>query len=204
MRDCELIKRLGENAWMLEKHRKMNDETIQKRRKELNDKYFQSEKWFHRCLKEYGVYGYRRNVILLDRFFGDFVFRSKMVVVEIDGSSHDGKEEYDRRRDAILSAAGYKVYRLKSYEKKDMIDLINLLKEKEKIQVLNLTKKNKKYTLKKIKRKPNEYLQKKQFFYKNGIKNYYSSVNRLNNEQVLNLKEKHEKLIKDILYGRTN
>lgn len=34
------------------------------------------------------------------------------LVVEIDGNSHVGKEEYDKKRDEDLHAAGYKVIRL--------------------------------------------------------------------------------------------
>lgn len=42
----------------------------------------------------------------------DFLDREHSVVFEVDGSSHDNKQEADEFRDAILTEAGYRVVRL--------------------------------------------------------------------------------------------
>jgi very-short-patch-repair endonuclease len=82
-------------------------------RDELNKKNFASEAWFEKILKKNGIFSYRRNECLLLRYFGDFVFKQQRLVVELDGSSHNGKEEYDAQRDAKLRKAGFKVIRIK-------------------------------------------------------------------------------------------
>jgi very-short-patch-repair endonuclease len=42
----------------------------------------------------------------------DFYCAEKAVVIEVDGSSHDGKQEDDRRRDAYLTGLSLTVIRL--------------------------------------------------------------------------------------------
>ncbi len=43
-------------------------------------------------------------------YFGDFVCREKMLVVELDGSQH-AESAYDNRRAAMIVAEGYRVLR---------------------------------------------------------------------------------------------
>lgn len=83
------------------------------RRNELNRKQFPSEVWFKKKLDARQLRSYRRNVPLLGRYFGDFVFREKKIVIEIDGKSHNGKEDYDKARDEFLAKHGYRVFRIK-------------------------------------------------------------------------------------------
>ena len=42
-------------------------------------------------------------------FFADFLCRKHMLIIEIDGYSHDVAPQRDVRRDAILHAKGYRV-----------------------------------------------------------------------------------------------
>lgn len=58
---------------------------------------------------------YKKQMIL-GFYILDFVFDTKMICVEIDGSSHFGKEEYDEKRDFFVKSLGYKVIRIKNEE----------------------------------------------------------------------------------------
>ncbi|WP_027390364.1 DUF559 domain-containing protein [Chrysiogenes arsenatis] len=43
---------------------------------------------------------------IIGNYIVDFFCASKSLVIEIDGSSHNGKVEYDKRRDAYLESLG--------------------------------------------------------------------------------------------------
>ncbi len=49
-------------------------------------------------------------------YIADFLFPKSRLIVELDGSFHDGRESYDERRDSVLQAAGYTVIRFKNEE----------------------------------------------------------------------------------------
>ena len=49
---------------------------------------------------------------VIGSFIVDFYVKSLGLVIEIDGSSHDGKEEYDENRESFLADLGLKVYRI--------------------------------------------------------------------------------------------
>jgi len=84
------------------------------RRLELNSKNFPSEKWFIKQLEAAKITNWpERNFPLLNCYFGDFVWLREKLVVEIDGSSHAGKEEYDSKRDARIIKDGFRVVRIK-------------------------------------------------------------------------------------------
>lgn len=96
---------------------RMRLKTARRRRAQLNLKNFPSEKWFLKQLARIGAVNLpRRNLCLLRRYFGDFVWIRERLVLEIDGSSHEGKAEYDARRDAELKANGYRVVRINAYD----------------------------------------------------------------------------------------
>lgn len=44
----------------------------------------------------------------------DFVCMEKHLIIELDGSSHDGREGYDARRTRILELRGYRVIRFRN------------------------------------------------------------------------------------------
>ncbi|MFN8366631.1 MAG: endonuclease domain-containing protein [Candidatus Kapaibacterium sp.] len=52
----------------------------------------------------------RRQHAIAD-FIVDFVCLEKSLIIEIDGDSHTGKEEYDAWRTSILNELGYRVIR---------------------------------------------------------------------------------------------
>lgn len=54
--------------------------------------------------------------VLIGFYIVDFVFPSKMIVVELDGSIHSETKEYDAKRDAFLSGFGFTVLRASNAE----------------------------------------------------------------------------------------
>jgi very-short-patch-repair endonuclease len=49
-------------------------------------------------------------------YVADFVFPTKMLVIELDGPSHLSRGDHDARRDAFLAASGFTVWRIKNDE----------------------------------------------------------------------------------------
>ena len=47
----------------------------------------------------------------IGRYIADFCCHESRLVIELDGGSHDTREEYDRNRDEYLTSAGYTVLR---------------------------------------------------------------------------------------------
>lgn len=66
---------------------------------------------------------------IIGNFIVDFYIKSLGVVIEIDGSSHDGEEEYDEKRQQFLESLNLKVYRISDYRVKN--DVVNVMKELE-------------------------------------------------------------------------
>ena len=44
-------------------------------------------------------------------YFADFLCRERKLIIEVDGYSHDMRQEHDARRTAYLEEAGYRVLR---------------------------------------------------------------------------------------------
>ena len=55
---------------------------------------------------------------IIGNYIVDFYVKTLGLVVEIDGSSHDDKIEYDRIREEFLIAQGLKVYRIQDSDVK--------------------------------------------------------------------------------------
>ena len=49
---------------------------------------------------------------VIDNFIADFACEKGKVIIEVDGSSHIGREEYDQDRDNILRGYGFDVIRI--------------------------------------------------------------------------------------------
>jgi very-short-patch-repair endonuclease len=47
----------------------------------------------------------------IGEYYADFVCRAKMLVIEVDGWSHDTRQEYDAQRDIFMKSLGYRVLR---------------------------------------------------------------------------------------------
>jgi very-short-patch-repair endonuclease len=58
----------------------------------------------------------------LDAFIVDFFCYDLLLAIEIDGSSHDGKEDYDRRRQQRLKSFGIRFLRFTDHDVKTNIE----------------------------------------------------------------------------------
>ena len=61
---------------------------------------------------------------LVRGYIVDFLDRENRVVIEVDGSSHDDREEYDAERDEIMQADGYRVIRIQAWEVPHMLQQV--------------------------------------------------------------------------------
>ncbi|MBP0904955.1 endonuclease domain-containing protein [Mariniflexile gromovii] len=66
---------------------------------------------------------------VIGNYIVDFYIKTLGLIIEIDGSSHDNKQEYDAKRELFLMQLGLKVYRISDYRVKH--DLGNVMKELE-------------------------------------------------------------------------
>lgn len=66
---------------------------------------------------------------IIGSFIVDFYVKSLGLIIEIDGSSHDDKQEYDTMREEFLNNLGLHVYRISDFRVKH--DLDNVMKELE-------------------------------------------------------------------------
>lgn len=66
---------------------------------------------------------------IIGNYIVDFYVKTLGLIVEIDGASHNDKEEYDGRRDEYLKSLGLKIFRTTDY--KILHDLGNVMNELE-------------------------------------------------------------------------
>jgi very-short-patch-repair endonuclease len=67
---------------------------------------------------------------IIGNYIVDFYVKTLGLVIEIDGSSHDNKEDYDQKRDDYLISLGLKIYKISDLRVKH--DLNNVMMELEK------------------------------------------------------------------------
>ena len=104
---------------------------LKTRARELRNKSTLSEVllWRQIRAKKLGYNFYRQKP--LGNYIVDFYCPALKLVVEIDGSSHNEKQEYDRFRDEFLRTTGLQTIHFLDGDIKDNLDgVINLLKEK--------------------------------------------------------------------------
>lgn len=94
---------------------------------------------------------YRRLMLIGERFvfqfikgyyIADFLLVNKNIILEIDGSSHDDKQEYDAKRDNFFNQAGYRIIHIKNKD----VETVNLnfsksKKKKNKERFISLAQK---------------------------------------------------------------
>lgn len=77
------------------------------------------------CMLRDGLAGYRfRRQYVLDGWIADFYCPAARLVIEVDGASHRGREDADRRRDEVMRANWYRVVRFPNYEVTTDIDSV--------------------------------------------------------------------------------
>jgi len=67
---------------------------------------------------------------IIGNYIVDFYVKTLGLVIEIDGSSHNDKEEYDQKREDYLISLGLRVYKISDLRVKH--DLNNVMMELEK------------------------------------------------------------------------
>lgn len=67
---------------------------------------------------------------IIGNYIVDFYVKTLGLIVEIDGNSHNDKEEYDGIRDVFLKSFGLKIFRTSDY--RILNDLGNVMEELEK------------------------------------------------------------------------
>jgi very-short-patch-repair endonuclease len=114
----------------MSKSKYLDIKTIKKHARELRRNLTDSEKELWEQLRNRRLSGYkflRQHPIIykadykgLNYFIADFYCDSKKTVIELDGSIHDEKEEYDQFRDEEMKLLGLHVLRLKNEELSEM------------------------------------------------------------------------------------
>lgn len=67
---------------------------------------------------------------IIGNYIVDFYCKNLGVVVEIDGGSHDDKQEYDQERDNYLESFGLKIFHIQDIDvKKNLGSVMEFLKE---------------------------------------------------------------------------
>ena len=58
------------------------------------------------------------------RYIADFCCEKVRIIIEVDGSSHIGREEYDKERDKFLQAMGFRVLRFHNFDVINNLDSV--------------------------------------------------------------------------------
>ena len=66
--------------------------------------------WHYLCNKQLGGYKFRRQQPI-GPYIADFACLSQKLLIELDGSQHAARQNYDEKRDAFLREKGYRVLR---------------------------------------------------------------------------------------------
>ncbi|MCH9807736.1 MAG: endonuclease domain-containing protein [Alphaproteobacteria bacterium] len=105
----------------------MSNETSRQRARELRLKASKAERLLWSRLRKRQVGGHRfRRQHPLGSYIVDFVCLEQKVVVEVDGDHHgeDQQKAHDERRDAWITAQGYRVVRFSIYDIYDGLEFV--------------------------------------------------------------------------------
>jgi len=117
--------------------------------RDLRNNQTPSEKKLWEVLRRKDLFGYkflRQHLIFyridknwVDFYIADFYCAKLMLIIELDGSSHEGREEYDRDRDEKLLSKGLAVFRFKNEELNDINNIIGEIRRIIQTQVRQLS-----------------------------------------------------------------
>ena len=71
--------------------------------------------WLQLRAKRFAGVKFRRQKVI-GNYIVDFASRDPMLVIEVDGDTHDGREAYDAARTQFLESQGYRVLRFTNYD----------------------------------------------------------------------------------------
>lgn len=92
----------------------------------------------YKFLRQHPIF-YRIDKNWIDFYIADFYCARLMLIIELDGSSHEGREEYDQDRDEKLLSKGLAVFRFKNGELNDINDIIGEIRKIIQTQVMQLS-----------------------------------------------------------------
>jgi leucyl-tRNA synthetase len=105
--------------------------------RDLRNNQTPSEKLLWEILRRKSLFGYkflRQHPIFyridknwIDFYIADFYSARLMLIIELDGVSHEGREDYDSDRDERLMSKGLRVVRIKNEELEDINFVISKL-----------------------------------------------------------------------------
>jgi len=75
-----------------------------------------AEKSVWNCLRRNSLGFHFKRQVVVGKYIVDFICIEKKLIVEIDGDSHLGKEEYDKERTKYFGGAGFRVIRFQNEE----------------------------------------------------------------------------------------
>jgi very-short-patch-repair endonuclease len=106
--------------------------TLKQRAREMRNNSTKGEIkfWCELLRKNQTGYKFYRQKIL-NHFIVDFYCAKLKLVIEIDGTSHDGKEKYDIKSERLLESLGLKVIRYKDLDVLNNFHLVEKDFEKE-------------------------------------------------------------------------
>jgi hypothetical protein len=87
------------------------DKTATARRLRRNQTLAEKTMWAMVRNRRLGGFRFLRQVPI-DRYIADFVCEAGKLIVELDGASHEGREDHDERRTQTLELFGYMILRL--------------------------------------------------------------------------------------------
>ncbi|WP_291109511.1 vitamin B12 dependent-methionine synthase activation domain-containing protein [Flavobacterium sp. UBA6195] len=93
--------------------------SLKEKAKEMRNKPTEAEKLLWSVLSNKGINGYKfRRQHIIGEYIVDFVCLEKKLVIEVDGSIHNLKEqiEHDKQRTEWLESKGFKIVRFKNQE----------------------------------------------------------------------------------------
>ena len=79
--------------------------------------------WLHLNKRQRQGFRFSRQ-IPVGPYFCDFLCREAMLVVEVDGDTHDYTADHDTRRDAFLRANGYRILRFQNEDVRDGLESV--------------------------------------------------------------------------------
>ncbi len=92
----------------------------------------------YKFLRQHPIF-YRIDKNWVDFYIADFYCARLMLIIELDGTYHEGREEYDKDRDEKLASKGLSVFRFKNDELKDINSIIGDIRKIIQVQVRQLS-----------------------------------------------------------------
>jgi leucyl-tRNA synthetase len=91
-------------------------ETLKERARQMRREPTYCEKIIWNAVRDNRLGVKFRRQFIISYYIVDFICMEKKLIIEIDGASHYGNEEYDKQRELELIEMGYKVMRFSDEE----------------------------------------------------------------------------------------